>query len=108
MKVIFKPKGIEVFEAIRVQDNIGKVLIDKDGIKQEIINEDGQLWLVENSTSEETFGETKLIGVVNQKISLKESDMLIKVDKGYTKPIAQFIEINKPLEKAIQKINEIK
>ena len=37
MKVIVKPKGYEVYDAIRVQDHIGKVLIDKEDIHQEIV-----------------------------------------------------------------------
>lgn len=107
MKVIAKPKPITVYDAIMVEDHIGKVLVNTKEVHQEIIQEEEQIWLVEKSETDETVNGTQLIGKVEQKISLNIEDMLIKVDKGYTKPIAQFIEMDKPLERAVNKINKI-
>lgn len=105
MKVIVKPKNIEVYEAIEVSKKmVGKVLVDMPTITQTILDIDGQLVIREHSTDNtDKYNSTNDIDVF-----LEEGDLLIKLDKGYTKPLANFITLDKPLEKAVNKINKIK
>lgn len=111
MKVIIKPQKTEIYEAIKVKEHIGKVIIDNDDRKQEIVQEDDKLWLVETYSGEEKIGNrTLVIENSTQKISLEEDDVLIRKDNFYIVPSvpAQYlIEIDKVKERAVKKINNL-
>jgi len=105
MKVITKPNKIEIYDAIKVTKNmIGKVLTDTPIVKQTIVEENGKLMIREhNIDNTNKYNSTSDIDVF-----LEEGDLLVKVEKGYTKPIANFIILDKTTERAINKINKIK
>jgi hypothetical protein len=105
MKVIVKPKRIEVCEAIEVsKDMVGKVLIDTPLLTQMILEIDEQIVIREHSIDNtDQYNSSSDIDVF-----LEEGDLLIKVEKGYTKALANFTILDKPLEKAVDKINKIK
>lgn len=106
MKVIFKPNRIESYEAIQItEDMIGRVLTDTDILKQEILKrEDGKLVLRANEIDNNTTYES----IQNIDIFLEIGDVLIKTPKGYMKPVNKVYEVDKQLERAIKKINEVK
>lgn len=111
MKVIIRPQRTEIYEAIKVKDNIGKVIIDNDDRKQEIVKEDDKLWLVETYSGEEKIGNrTLVIENSTQKISLEESDILIRKDNFYivpNVPAEYLVEIDKVKERAVKKMNSL-
>jgi len=106
MKVIFKPQRIESYEAIQITENmIDKVLTDTETLKQEIIKrEDGKLILKAHEIDNNTTYES----VQDIDIFVEIGDVLIKTPKGYMKPVQKPIIIDKQLERAINKINEVK
>src|SRR5574344_1533387 len=106
MKVIFKPNRIESYEAIQItEDMIGRVLTDTDILKQEILKrEDGKLVLRANEIDNNTTYES----IQNIDIFLEIGDVLIKTPKGYMKPVNKVYEVDKQLERAIKKINDVK
>lgn len=111
MKVIIRPQRTEIYEAIKVKDNIDKVIIDNDDRKQEIVKEDDKLWLVETYSGEEKIGNrTLVIENSTQKISLEESDILIRKDNFYivpNVPAEYLVEIDKVKERAVKKMNSL-
>lgn len=106
MKVIFKPQRIESYEAIQItEDMIGKVLTDTPIMKQQILKrEDDKLILRANEIDNNTTYES----VQDIDIFLEIGDVLIKTPKGYMKPVNKVYEVDKQLERAIKKINEVK
>lgn len=106
MKVIFKPNRIESYEAIQItEDIIGRALTDTDILKQEILKrEDGKLILKAHEIDNNTTYES----VQDIDIFLEIGDILIKTPKGYMKPVQKAIILDKQLERAIKKINEVK
>lgn len=111
MKVIIKPRNIEIIEAIRVVDNIDTTIANTENRKQEIVKEEDGIWLIENYNGEETINDRKLV-VVNsiQKISLSEDDILTKDGEFYivpTIPMGYIKEIDDELEKAVEKLNTL-
>lgn len=106
MKVIFKPNRIESYEAIQIEENmIGRVLTDMPTLKQEIIKrEDGKLILkaheIDNNITYESIQDIEIF--------VEIGDVLVKTPKGYMKPVQKPIIIDKQLEKAIERINEVK
>jgi hypothetical protein len=106
MKVIFRPQRIESYEAIQIESNmIGKVLTDTETIKQEIFKrEDGKLVLKAHEIDKNDTYES----VQDIDIFVEIGDVLIKTPKGYMKPVQKAIILDKQLEIAIKKINEVK
>ena len=105
MKVIFKPQRIESYEAIQItEDMIGRVLTDTDILKQQILKrEDGKLVLRANEIDNNTTYES----VQNIDIFLEIGDVLIKTPKGYMKPVNKVYEVDKQLERAIERVNKV-
>ena len=106
MKVIFKPNRIESYEAIQItEDMIGRVITDTETLKQEILKkEDDKLVLRANEIDKNTTYES----VQDIDIFIEIDDVLIKTPKGYMKPVQKPIIVDKQLERAINKINEVK
>ena len=98
MKTICIQRKIEVIEGIKPKEGI---LVNTHELKQEIIKEDGKLIL----RSHEIENTDKYNSILDIDVFLNDDDILIKSGKGYTKPVAQFIEINEEEEKAIELIN---
>lgn len=98
MKTICIQRKIEVIEGIKPEEGI---LVDTPELKQEIVKEDGKLIL----RSHEVETTNNYNSVLDIDVFLNEDDILVKSGKGYTKPVAHFIEINEEEEKAIELIN---
>lgn len=98
MKTICVQRKIEVIEGIKPKEGI---LVDTPELKQEIIKKDGKLIL----RSHEVENTDNYNSVLDIDVFLNEDDILVKSGKGYTKPIAQFVEITDEEEKAIELIN---
>ena len=98
MKTICIQRKIQVTEGIKPKEGI---LVDTPELKQEIIKEDGKLIL----RSHEIENTENYNSVLDIDVFLNDDDILVKSGKGYTKPVAQFIEINEEEEKAIELIN---
>jgi len=102
MKVYIKPKHIETYEAITVDKEC--ILTDTPLVKQEILREDGQWILRETSIdSNDVYRST-----TNMDVYLDKGDILIKVDKGYMKPINKdmFVKVSATVQKAIDTLNK--
>jgi ABC-type oligopeptide transport system ATPase subunit len=113
MKVILnKPQYINIQEAIKVtQDMAGKVLIDNDEIKQELIKrEDGRFVLRAYEKDFNGDYESKqYIDIFMDKVNdSNKNHILLKTPKGYMKPVNKVYEVDKQLERAIKHINEVK
>jgi hypothetical protein len=102
MKAIIRPKKIEVFEVYKVsKEKLPKILCAQDDLHQELLIENEQIILRETSREKNSnYSSTTDIDIY-----LNEGDLLIKLDKGYTKPLIPIIQIDKKLEKAINEIN---
>lgn len=102
MKAIVKPKHIEVLEVLKVDKNkLPYTLIDTEELKQELLIEDNQIILREKSNElNDKYKSTMYIDIY-----LNDGDLLVKLDKGYTKPLIELLEIDSKLEKAIELIN---
>ena len=98
MKTICIQRKIEVIEGIKPKEGI---LVDTPELKQEILKEDGKLIL----RSHEIENTDNYNSVLDIDVFLNDDDILVKSGKGYTKPVAQFIEINEEEEKAIELLN---
>ena len=98
MKTICIQREIEVIEGIKPKEGI---LVDTPELKQEIVKENGKLIL----RSHEIEKNDNYNSVLDIDVFLNDDDILVKSGKGYTKPVAQFIEINDEEEKAIELIN---
>ena len=106
MKVIFRPQRIESYEAIQIEENmIGRILTDTEEVKQEIFKrEDGKLVLKAHEIDKNDTYES----VQDIDIFVEIGDVLIKTPKGYMKPVQKAIILDKQLEIAIKKINDVK
>ena len=103
MKVIFKPKKIDIYEAVKItEEMIGTTLTDTPTLKQELVMEDELVLKAHEIDSNDVYYSEQ-----DMKIFVKMGDYLIKTDKGYTKPIYPVYELDSKLEKAIDKINKI-
>lgn len=102
MKAILKPKRIEMLEVYEVKkENLPFILHSDETLKQELLIENDKIILREESKEDnDTYKST-----TNIDIYLKENDLLVKLDKGYTKYIAELRVVDKKLEKAIEEIN---
>ena len=98
MKTICIQRKIEVIDGIKPEEG---VLVDTPELKQEILKEDGKLIL----RSHEVENTDNYNSVLDIDVFLNDDDILVKSGKGYTKPVAKFIEINEEEEKAIELIN---
>lgn len=98
MKTICIQRKIEIVEGIKPKEGL---LVDTPELKQEIVKEDGKLIL----RSHEVENTNNYNSVLDIDVFLNDDDILVKSGKGYTKPVAQFIEINEEEEKAIKLIN---
>jgi len=101
-----KPQFINTMEAVIVTENmIGKALIDKDELKQEIVKrEDGKIVLraheIENHDAYESVQDIDIF--------VELGDILLITPKGYMKPVNRPIVVDKTLERAINKLNKVK
>ena len=98
MKTICVQRKIEVIEGIKPKEG---VLVDTPELKQEILKEDGKLIL----RSHEIENTDNYNSVLDIDVFLNEDDILVKSGKGYTKPVAKFVEITNEEAKAIDLIN---
>ena len=98
MKTICIQHKIEVIDGIKPKEG---VLVDTPELKQEIIKEDGKLIL----RSHEIENTENYNSVLDIDVFLNDDDILVKSGKGYTKPVAQFIEITEEEKKAIELLN---
>lgn len=98
MKTICIQRKIEIVDGIKPEEG---VLVDTPELKQEILKEDGKLIL----RSHEVENTDNYNSVLDIDVFLNDDDILVKSGKGYTKPVAKFIEINEEEEKAIELIN---
>lgn len=105
MKVIFKPQRIESYEAIQIEENmIDRILTDTPILKQEILKENDEIILrAHEIDNNNTYKSTQDIDIY-----LKLGDYLIKTEKGYMKPVNKVYEVDKQLERAIDRVNKIK
>lgn len=102
MKAIIRPKKIEMLEVLKVnKETLPKVLCATDDLHQELIIEDDKIILRETSREK----NDKYSSETSIDVYLKDGDLLVKLEKGYTKPLIELIEIDTKLEKAIQLIN---
>ena len=98
MKTICIQRKIEIVDGIKTEEG---VLVDTPELKQEILKEDGKLIL----RSHEVENTDNYNSVLDIDVFLNDDDILVKSGKGYTKPVAKFVEINEEEEKAIELIN---
>lgn len=106
MKVVMnKPQFIQTHDAEKItEEMIGKVLTDTPILKQEIVKENDEIILrAHEIDNNNTYKSTQDIDIY-----LKLGDYLIKTEKGYMKPVNKVYEVDKQLERAIKKVNEIK
>lgn len=106
MKVVMnKPQFIQIHDAEKItEEMIGKVLTDTPILKQEIVKENDEIILrAHEIDNNNTYKSTQDIDIY-----LKLGDYLIKTEKGYMKPVNKVYEVDKQLERAIKKINNIK
>ena len=104
MKVIFKPQTIQTHEAIKItEEMIGTVLTDTPILRQEIVKENDELIL----RAHEIDNNNTYKSIQDIDIYLNIGDCLIKTEKGYMKPVNKVYEVDKQLERAIDKINKI-
>lgn len=106
MKVVMnKPQFIQIHDAEKItEEMIGKVLTDTPILKQEIVKENDEIILrAHEIDNNNTYKSTQDIDIY-----LKLGDYLIKTEKGYMKPVNKVYEVDKQLERAIKKVNEIK
>lgn len=104
MKAIFKQNKTELLEAIKISfKDVGKVLIDTDTLKQEIVKEKGKLIL----RSHEIDNSEAYSSILDIDVFLNENDILLKSEVGYTKPIRPIIELSKEQENIVKKYNNI-
>jgi hypothetical protein len=102
MKAILKQKKIDMFDIIKVdKELIGKVLCATDELHQEILQIDEQIILRETSRE----ANDKYKSTTDIDVYLKEGDILVKLENGYTKPMMELIEVDTKLEKAINELN---
>lgn len=106
MKFIMKRKPIEVLEGIIVKDENCGILCEKENLKQSLkydIKEKRYVLIedsIENTNNYNSNGHIEVF--------CNEGDIIIgDKEKGFTKPIAGFVEIDEEAEKAINKINSI-
>ena len=97
MKTICIQRKIEIVDGIKPEEG---VLVDTPELKQEILKEDGKLIL----RSHEVENTDNYNSVLDIDVFLNDDDILVKSGKGYTKPVAKFIEINEEEETAIELI----
>ena len=98
MKVIFKPKKIDTYEAVKItEEMIGTTLTDTPTLKQELCYVDNELVL----KAHEIDSNDVYYSEQDMKIFVKVGDYLIKTDKGYTKPIYPVFELDSKLEKVL-------
>jgi hypothetical protein len=100
MKVILKQKKIDTYDAYEVKGI--DTLTDTPLVKQEIVEEDGQLILREHSIESNDVYKSE----VKVDVYLNKGDLLIKSPQGYTKPTVQVIKVDGKLQKAIDLINQ--
>lgn len=100
-----KPQFIQIHDAEKItEEMIGKVLTDTPILKQEIVKENDEIILrAHEIDNNNTYKSTQDIDIY-----LKLGDYLIKTEKGYMKPVNKVYEVDKQLERAIKKVNEIK
>lgn len=103
MKVILKQRPITIDEAIIVNDENCKILVETPILKQKLYKEEDTFVLYEESIDKNDVYES--IGSI--KVYCKEGDLLLYNGKGYTKPLAQYIELNEKQEETINKLNEL-
>lgn len=104
MKAIFKQNKVELLEAIKISSkDVGKILIDTDTLKQQIVKENGKLIL----RSHEIDNSEAYSSVLDIDVFLNENDILLKNEVGYTKPVRPIIELSKEQEQIAKKYNEI-
>lgn len=106
MKVVMnKPQFIQIHDAEKItEEMIGKILTDTPILKQEIVKENDEIILrAHEIDNNNTYKSTQDIDIY-----LKLGDYLIKTEKGYMKPVNKVYEVDKQLERAIKKVNEIK
>lgn len=105
MKVMFKPEKIQTFEAIRVNKKlIGKTITDMPIMRQKILlDNDGKLVLRAHEIDDTTLYKS----VQDIDVYLEEGDYLIKTPKGYMKPVKAVVPVEKPLQNAIDKLNNL-